>query len=89
MLRTVEPQGDYITRRAAAYPVELNRALAAALAKPVKASARTVAQPNIPVRNFSFDPKPTMALKNGKSGIVDTQVDDRFSLRNVTTTWGP
>eukprot|EP00435_Cladocopium_sp_Y103_P021519 s4006_g5.t1 len=83
MLRTMEPQGDYITRRAAAYPADLNRALARALAGAVKAAARTEVPKSIAKPKFNVDPKPVRALQFGKSQNVETQVDDRHSLRNV------
>ena len=72
MLRTSEPQGDYITRRAAAYPADLNRALARALGNAVKVAARTEVPSNVAKPKFEVDPKPVMALKFGKPQNVET-----------------
>ena len=85
MLRSSEPQGDYLTRSAAAYPADLDRALAVALATAVQKTQRPVRMDRgLALQEYKPDPKPEMALKLGKQTVDKTQEEDRNSLRNVT-----
>ena len=85
MLRNREPQGEYITRQAAAYPAEMNRALASALAAAATRSPGASAEGDkvTAPKNYEPDPKPSMVIKLGEIPISETQHEDMHSLRNV------
>ena len=92
LLRQREPAGDYLTRSAAAYPSDMNRALAEALAAAISSSKKLPAELEVCVAEKvdssverPLDPKPvlTLPLKGTKSIQNDTTDTDRYSLRNI------
>ena len=90
MLRWEEPQGEYLTRQAAAYPCAMNQALATSLAAAVKASvtlsdslgSRASATVHV-VDVDGSDPRPVFSLPLRGSKHVESTVSDRYSLRNI------
>ena len=90
MIRAREPQGEYLTRQAAAYPKELNEALAAALAGAISKMKDQNKHPadnmdnKRPASATDWDPKPQKAMRlSGQAEQHKKQDDVRNSLRNV------
>ena len=92
MLMPWEPKGDYLTRKAAAYPCAMNKALAQSLAAAVKACkiaglsneiATVHDRSAVAQDSDGTDPKPTFSLPLRGSKLDHPQIDDRYSLRNV------
>ena len=81
MLRDAEPQGDYITRARAAYPEELNRAIAKALCRRRKTASASHESTQV---QQSLEPTKVKKLipLRGKEE-PDKQPDARNSLRDV------
>ena len=89
MLEFHEPPGEFLTRGAAAYPSELNRALAEALAAAVNLSSQlpksvthSWASSTQDISELRDKPVFTLPLR-GSIPKVDDSSSDRFSLRNV------
>ena len=86
MLRDKEPHGDYLTRQAAAYPTQLNRALAAALHKAIRERPGGVATEvdRSGHGKHEVDPRPVMTLKLSAAETHQKQEEDiRNGLRDV------
>ena len=87
MRRQHEPSGDYITRSAAAYPGEMNRLLAVALAKAIKSSGTRhgmQGDQNDQGDVNLVDPKMVISLGLRGTKISErVELSDANSLRNV------
>ena len=88
MMRGWEPEGPYITRAYAAYPDQLNKALADKLAKLVQedksnVTPTSIAQQPSTVRDQAVETQFVMNPKLRKQSTGKTQDDDKWSLRNL------
>ena len=85
VLKASEPLGEYIPRRAAAYPADLNRALAIALANAIDKAAKPARRPVVdqPIFKLVLDPQPNRVKSFGKPVVDETQNEDMYSLGNV------
>ena len=85
MLRDKEPPGDYLTRQAAAYPTQLNRALALALHKATRdvPGGLVASVDGSAGGRHDIDPKPTMTLRLTAAGTHQKEEEVQNGLRDV------